>query len=136
MTVLFVSSTRSPWFESQDAAEHVAAAPYSVDMIGYRLSQLGHTVRWAGWKTSRNPFRLARFIDEAKPDIVYTYGSLLALHPLFVRRFLSRHKAFKVVHGWDDHYGRIWGEMFGFAGRVFMDRMENSSSSNPTRSSP
>lgn len=59
-----------------------------------------------------------------KPDIVYTYGSAVSLHPLFCRRFLCKHKAFKVVHGWDDHYGRIWGDLFGWPGKVFMNWME------------
>jgi glycosyltransferase involved in cell wall biosynthesis len=29
-----------------------------------------------------------------------------------------------VVHGWDDHYGRIWGDLFGLPGRILMDWME------------
>lgn len=122
--ILYVSSTRFPWFESQSCAEHFANAPYSIDAIGYNLEKLGWCVGWCGWKSSRNPFTLARRIDEFKPDIVYTYGSTVALHPLLCRRWLCRHKAFKVVHGWDDHYGRIWGNMFGCPGRVLMNWME------------
>lgn len=118
--ILYVSSSRAPWFESQDAAEHFRCAPYSVDAIGYNLEKLGWTVGWCGWKTSHNPLILARRIDEFKPDIIYTYGSLVALHPVWCRRFLCHHKAFKVVHGWDDHYDRIWGDLFGWPGRVFM----------------
>lgn len=99
-------------------------APYSIDAIGANLVALGHRVNWAGWATTSSPLRLARRIDELKPDIVYTYGSTTALTPLFCRRLLCRHKAFKVVHGWDDHYGRIWGDLAGWPGRVFMDWME------------
>ena len=122
--ILYVSSARWSWFESQDSAAHFANAPYSIDAIGYNLEKRGWAVGWCGWMSSRNPFVLARRIDEFKPDIVYTYGSTVALHPLFCRRWLCRHKAFKVIHGWDDHYGRIWGNMFGWVGRVLMDWME------------
>ena len=122
--ILFVSSTRSAWFESQDAEEHFRAAPYSVDAIGYNLAQLGWTVGWAGFPTTRNPFVLARRINDFKPDVIYTYGAIVSLHPLFCRRFLCKWKSFKVVHGWDDHYGRIWGEMFGWPGRVLMNWFE------------
>ena len=122
--VFFVSSSRSKWFESQNAPEHFAAAPYSVDAIGYNLEKRGWEVHWAGWPSTRNPFRLARLIDRYTPDIIYTYGSLIALHPLFCRRFLCRHKDFKVVHGWDDHYGRIWGNLAGWPGHLFMDWIE------------
>lgn len=122
--ILYISSTRWPWFESQCCAEHFANAPYSIDAIGYNLEKLGWSVGWCGWKSSRNPFKLARRIDEFKPDIVYTYGSTVALHPLFCRRWLCHHKVFKVVHGWDDHYGRIWGDLFGWPGRVLMNWME------------
>ncbi len=122
--ILYVSSTRRPWFEDQSAAVHFANAPYSIDAIGYNLEKLGWEVGWCGWRSSRSPFALARRIDEFKPSIVYTYGSTVALHPLFCRRFLCRHRAFRVVHGWDDHYGRIWGNMFGWPGKVLMDWME------------
>ena len=122
--ILYVSSTRRPWFEDQRCAVHYAAAPYSIDAIGYNLEKIGWIVGWCGMKSSCNPFRLAKHIDRFKPDIVYTYGSTVALHPLFCRRFLCGHKTFKVVHGWDDHYGRIWGDMIGRPGKIFMDWME------------
>lgn len=122
--ILYVSSTRRPWFEDQDAARHFSEAPYSIDAIGCRLAERGWTVGWCGWRSARNPFRLARRIDAFKPDVVYTYGSTVALHPLFCRRLLCRHKAFKVVHGWDDHYDRIWNELFGWPGRLFMSWMQ------------
>lgn len=122
--ILYVTSKVFPWFESQDSAEHFARAPYSIDAIGYNLEKLGWTVGWMGRQSARSVFSVARRIDEFKPDIVYTYGSTVALHPLFARRFLCRHKAFKVVHGWDDPYGRIWNELFGWPGKVFMNWME------------
>ena len=122
--ILYVSSTRRPWFESQSSEEHFRNAPYSIDAIGYNLEKLGWIVAWCGWKTSKSPRSLAKKIDEFKPDIIYTYGSTVALHPLLCRRFLCKHKAFKVVHGWDDHYGRIWGDLFGWPGKVLMNWME------------
>ena len=122
--LLFASSTRRKGFENQDPLSHYQEAPYSIEAIGYNLSKLGWEVCWCGWGATHNPFRLANWIDDFKPDIVYSHGSLLALHPLFCRRFLCKHKTFKVVHGWDDHYGRIWGNLFGWPGKVFMDWME------------
>ncbi|MCR5752003.1 MAG: glycosyltransferase family 4 protein [Kiritimatiellae bacterium] len=122
--ILYVSSSRAPWFESQDCVEHYANAPYSIDAIAYNLEKIGWTVGWSGWKGSVNPFKLARRIDEFKPDVIYTYGALVSLHPMICRRLLCRHKAFVVVHGWDDHYGRIWGDLLGLPGRLFMDWME------------
>lgn len=118
--LLYVSSTRSDWFEDPDPEAHLKAAPYSIDAIGCHLARRGWTVGWAGMPTTRNIFRLARRIDEFRPDIIYTYGSLVALHSVWCRKFLCKHRDFKVVHGWDDHYDRIWGEMFGWPGRVFM----------------
>ena len=122
--ILYVSSSRSPWVESQSCEEHFKNAPYSIDAIGYNLEKLGWTVGWCGWKISKSLCALAKKIDEFKPDIIYTYGSAVALHPLFCRRFLCKHKSFKVVHGWDDHYGRIWGNLCGWPGKVFMNWME------------
>ena len=123
--ILYVSSSRSPWFaKGVTAEEHFANAPYSIDAIGYNLEKLGWEVAWLGWADTRNLFHLATEIDEFRPDIIYTYGSAVSLHPLFCRRFLCKHKAFKVVHGWDDHYDRIWGDLFGWPGMVFMSWME------------
>ena len=124
MRVFIVSSSRSPWFESQDPAEHMKFAPYSVDAIGANILKLGHVANWAGWPTSRNPFRLARRIDELKPDIVYTYGALTSLNPIFCRRFLCKHKSFKIIHGWDDEYGTIWDCIIGWPGKIFFNWME------------
>lgn len=122
--ILYVTSKVFPWFESQDATEHFRHAPYSIDAIGYNLEKLGWTVGWMGRATALSPFSVARRIDEFKPAIVYTYGSTVALHPLFARKFLCRHKTFKVVHGWDDPYGRIWNEIAGWPGKVLMNGME------------
>lgn len=123
MNVLFASSTRFPWFESQDAEEHLRRAPYSINAIGCHLVRRGHSVAWAGWNTTAHPRRLARLIDDTHPDVIYTYGSTTALMPLFCRRF-CRWEGFKVVHGWDDAYGDIWGDFAGWPGRVFMNWME------------
>lgn len=67
--ILYVSSTRNPWFESQDSSKHFAAAPYSIDAIGYNLEKIGWTVGWCGWKTSRSPFSLASRIDEYLDEV-------------------------------------------------------------------
>lgn len=121
--ILFVTSKPQPWFENQSCAEHFAHAPYSIDAIGYNLEKLGWTVGWMGRRSAASPFRVATRINGFKPDIVYTYGPTVALHPLAVRPF-CRHRAFKVVHGWDDHYGRIWNELAGRPGKLLMDRVE------------
>ena len=122
--ILYIPSKVWDWYESQNAAEHFARAPYSIDAIGYNLEKLGWAVGWMGRKSARSIFSVARRIDEFKPDIVYTYGSTVALHPLFARKFLCKYKQFKVVHGWDDPYGRIWNELCGWPGKVLMDWME------------
>lgn len=123
--ILYVSSSRSPWYaKGTTAVEHFASAPYSIDAIGYNLEKRGWQVAWLGWHDTKNLFHLAKEIDQFKPDIIYTYGSTVALHPLFCRKFLCCHKAFKVVHGWDDHYGRIWGNILGWPGRILMNWME------------
>lgn len=122
--ILYASSSRADWFENPCALEHWKAAPYSIDAIGCHLEKRGWTVGWAGWPTTRSPRRLADMIDAFKPDVVYTYGSLTALAPLLCRRRLCSWKTFKVVHGWDDAYGDIWGHLAGWPGRLFMNIME------------
>jgi glycosyltransferase involved in cell wall biosynthesis len=122
--ILVASSTRAPWFEVQDMSVHYEHEKYSIGAIFSNLEGCGWKVATYGWKTTRNIFSLARRIDEFKPDVVYTYGSVTALNPLVCRKLICSHKAFKVVHGWDDHYGRIWGALFGFFGRVFMAWLE------------
>lgn len=121
MRILFVSSSRSPWYaKGTSAAAHFAAAPYSIDAIGYNLERMGWTVAWLGWRDTANPLRLAKEIDAFRPDIVYTYGSTAAVWPIVLKRVLCRHRRFLVVHGWDDHYDRIWNERFGWLGKVVM----------------
>lgn len=127
--ILYVSSSHSPWFrKGATAEEHLKNAPYSIDAIGYNLEKRGWTVAWIGWHDTWNPFHLAKEIDEFKPDIVYTYGGVVSLNPLLCRRFLCRHKAFKVVHGWDDEYGfvarHILNWPLGSLAGVFFDWME------------
>lgn len=119
--LLFVSSSRFPWYaKGTSAAAHFAAAPYSIDAIGYNLERMGWTVAWLGWRDTANPLRLAKEIDAFRPDIVYTYGSTAAVWPILLKRVLCRHRRFLVVHGWDDHYDRIWNELFGWPGKVLM----------------
>ena len=96
--ILYITSKIWDWCESQSCAEHFAHAPYSIDAIGYNLEKRGWTVGWMGRKSSKSILSVARRIDEFKPDIIYTYGSLVALHPLIARKLLCKHKAFKVVH--------------------------------------
>ena len=119
--LLYVSSSVQSWYaKGVSAAEHYAAAPYSIDAIGYNLEKLGWTVAWLGLGDTKNPFHLAREIDAFKPDVVYTYGSTAAVWPIFLKRMICRHRKFIVVHGWDDHYDRIWNEMFGWPGKILM----------------
>lgn len=122
--ILYVTSKPQDWFENQDSSVHFREAPYSIDAIGYNLEKLGWTVSWMGRKSATSPLSVARRIDEFKPDIVYTYGSTVAFHPLFARKAICKHKSFKVVHGWDDHYGRIWGEIAGLPGKILMNWIE------------
>lgn len=127
--ILYVSSSHSPWYaKGTGAAEHFKKAPYSIDAIGYNLEKRGWAVAWLGWRDTANPWRLAKEIDAFKPDIVYTYGGVVSLNPFFCRRFLCRHKAFKVVHGWDDEYGvmarQLLRQPFGFLAGIFFDWME------------
>lgn len=122
--ILVASSTRVEWFESQSCADHFRHEPYSLGAIFSNLEMLGWSIHWAGWKTTSKPRRLAEKIDAVKPDVVYTYGSLTALAPLFCRKHLCKWKDFKVVHGWDDAYGDIWGSLAGWPGRHFMNIME------------
>ncbi len=122
--ILLVCSERTDWFETASDLEHFTRHPYSVRAILYHLSLQGWQTGRAGWKTSSSLKSLARRIDEFKPSIIYTYGSTVALNPLLCRRFLCKWKAFKVIHGWDDVYGDIWGEIAGWPGRLLMNIVE------------
>lgn len=121
MRILYVTSYKRTWYaKGVSAAEHFAEAPYSIDAIGYNLEKLGWAVAWLGMRDARNPLHLAKEIDEFKPDVIYTYGSTVAVWPIFLKHMVCRHRNFIVVHGWDDHYDRIWNEMFGWVGKVLM----------------
>lgn len=122
--ILLVCSDRADWFESASDLDHFTKHPYSVRAIFYHLSLKGWQTGRTGWKTSSNLRALAQRIDEFKPSIIYTYGSTVALNPLLCRRFLCKWKSFKVVHGWDDQYGDIWGDIAGWPGRVLMNVIE------------
>ena len=112
--LLIVTSDRSGKVDvTTSASEHFARCPYSLGAIRYNLERLGWTTCYAPVAVSGNPFGLARFIDEFRPDVIYTYGGTVALHPLLCRKWLSRHRCFLVVHGWDDVYGEIWADVFG-----------------------
>ena len=122
--ILLVCSDRADWFETASDVEHFTRHPYSVRAILYHLSLQGWQTCRSGWKTSSRLGALAQRIDAFKPSIIYTYGSTVALNPLICRRFLCKWKSFKVVHGWDDLYGDIWGEFAGWPGRLLMNFVE------------
>ena len=122
--ILLVTSNRSKWLETASDKEHVDYAPYSVGAILYNLSRMGWITSRSGWKTSCSLLKLAKKIDQFKPDIVYTYGSTVALNPLLCRKLVCTWKDFKVVHGWDDAYGDIWNNFLGTPGRIFMNAVE------------
>jgi hypothetical protein len=123
--LLIVTSDRSGKVDvTTSASEHFARCPYSLGAIRYNLERLGWTTCYAPVAVSGNPFGLARFIDEFRPDVIYTYGGTVALHPLLCRKWLSRHRCFLVVHGWDDVYGEIWADVFGAIPGRFMAWME------------
>ena len=122
--ILLVSSDKRDWFETVSDAEHFIRAPYSVGAILYNLADLGWLTARAGWKTAHSLRSLAQKIDFFRPSIVYTYGSTVALNPVWCRKYLCKWKSFKVVHGWDDLYGDIWGNLLGFGGRLFMNEVE------------
>ena len=122
--LLFVSSHRMAGFESPDTQAVFERYAFSLGAIGYHLEQIGWETRRVGLAGSRNPLRLARVIDEFKPDIIYTYGSVTALNPLLARRLFCKHRNFRVVHGWDDVYGDLWRCAFGWLPGKWMDVME------------
>ena len=125
MRLLIVTSSRAEVYEKSDIIELYRQVQYSLGAIAYNLTdRYGYKVRTIGMKGAINPFSLARFIDEFKPDVIYTYGPVVALHPLLCRRFLCHCKTFRIVHGWDDHYDRIWGDLAGWPGRIFMSWMQ------------
>jgi glycosyltransferase involved in cell wall biosynthesis len=122
--IIFYTSTRITKVKETDTAEtHFATWPFSLGAIRYNLEKLGWTTRYVTLTTAKSLLRTTRLIDSFKPDIIYTYGSTVALNPLICRPF-CRHKAFQVIHGWDDVYGEVYAEVFGKIPGLFMDWME------------
>lgn len=123
--LLFVTSDRSCTVdETTDAEKHFKLVPYSLGAIRYNLERIGWTTCYAPFALSSNTFKLARFIDRFKPDVIYTYGSTVALHPLYCRRVICGYRDFKVIHGWDDVYGEIWADVYGRIPGIFMAWVE------------
>ncbi|MGI6099555.1 MAG: glycosyltransferase family 4 protein [Lentisphaerae bacterium] len=123
MRLLLVSTHRKPEFETLSAADYFALHPYSVGAILHNLELRGWQTRRLGIRSTVHPGRLIRAINDFRPDIIYTYGSLTALNPVWLRR-LCRHRSYKVVHGWDDVYGEIWHDVYGWLPGRLMDIME------------
>lgn len=123
--LLIVTSDRSGRADETTRAEdQFKQQPYSLAAIRYNLEQLGWASCYAPLATSARLFKLTSLIDTYQPDIVYTYGGTVALNPLFCRTFLCRHKAFRIIHGWDDLYGEVWDDYFGKLPGLFMHWME------------
>ncbi len=97
--------------------------PYSVSAILYNLEKIGWTTKRVGLRTSVQPRRLIKVINDFQPDIIYTYGSLTALNPVWVRRF-CRHSSYTIAHGWDDVYGEIWSDVYGKIPGLVMNFIE------------
>lgn len=122
--ILFYSSDRSGTINVNDSASyHFSLYPYSIGAIRFNLESLGWQTCYAPLSLTKNPIQTCRLINSFKPSIVYTYGSLTALNPILVRPFCT-HNDFKVVHGWDDVYGEIWADVFGFPFGYFMNWFE------------
>lgn len=122
--IVFYTSDRIGSVKETDSAEqHFATWPFSLGAIRYNLEKLGWSTRYVTLATSKSPLRTIRLINEFQPDIVYTYGSTVALTPLLCRPF-CRHKTFRVIHGWDDVYGEVWADAFGKVPGALMDWME------------
>lgn len=123
--LLIVTSERLGFFDEKTSAEeHFKKLPFSIGAIRYNLEKIGWVTCYSPFSSSSNPLKLAKLIDTFKPDIIYTYGGTIALHPLFCRKLLCRHRAFKVVHGWDDLYGEVWTHVFGRIPGLLMSWME------------
>jgi glycosyltransferase involved in cell wall biosynthesis len=115
---LFVSSNPDPCFDTDSTEGLFKRKQYSLACIGYYLERLGWQTRRIGRQASLTPRRIIRHIDTFQPDIIYTYGTLIALNPILARRFCGWSK-FTVVHGWDDDYRDVWRYNYGpLAGRL------------------
>ncbi len=123
MRLLLASTHRKAEFETLPTEAYFKLHPYTVGAILHNLEQLGWQTRRLGIRSAIRPGRLIAAINAFRPDIVYTYGSLTALNPIWLRR-LCRHRAYRVVHGWDDVYGEIWRDVYGWLPGKLMDAME------------
>ena len=122
--ILMVTSCHSEEWPTKPIKDLFNQKPYSIYAILYNLVKKGWVEKRAGLHQSIFPWKLARLIDEFKPDIIYTYGSFVALNPLIARKFWCRHKSFKVIHGWDDRYGDIWNDVYGWLPGIYMRWIE------------
>jgi len=123
MRLLLVSTHRSEEFEALSTEAYFERYPYSVGAILFNLERLGWQTRRLGIKSTAHPRKLVAAIDAFQPDIIYTYGALTALLPVWLRR-CCRHRAYRVVHGWDDVYGEIWRDVYGWLPGILMNRIE------------
>jgi len=122
--IIFYTSDRSGKVKETDSAEtHYSIWPFSLGAIRYNLEKLGWTTHYVTLATAKSLVRTDRLLETFKPDIIYTYGSTVALNPLLCRPF-CRHKTFKVIHGWDDVYGEVCADAFGKIPGLIMDWME------------
>ncbi len=123
MRLLLVSTHRSEEFETLSTEAYFRLYPYSVGAILFNLERQGWQTRRLGIRTTAHPSKLIAAINGFQPDIIYTYGSLTALLPVWLRR-CCRHRAYRVVHGWDDVYGEIWRDVYGWLAGCLMNRVE------------
>ncbi len=89
----------------------------------YHMEKMGWQIGWAGRKTTQSFRKLKKRIDAFQPDIIYTYGAITSLNPILVHPF-CKHKKYKVIHGWDDAYGDIWGGLSGRPAKIIMNFLE------------
>jgi hypothetical protein len=122
--ILFYSSDAAKTVKESDTAEtHFKIQPYSIGAIRYNLEKIGWTTAYTTWTTASDPIASVRLINSFKPDIVYSYGSTMALNPLLLRPF-CKHRKYIVVHGWDDDYGMMFTDISGRAMGAAMRWME------------
>lgn len=125
MRILIATSSRAEIYEKSDIAELFRQVKYSLGAIIYHLSRKPDVViDTAGFRTTVNPKRLAAKIASFRPDIVYTHGAISALVPIYLRKHGCAWRNYKVIHGWDDVYGEIWRDVYGWLPGWLMDIME------------
>lgn len=123
MRLLLVSTHRNEEFETLSTEAYFKLYPYSLGAILFNLERQGWQTRRLGLKSTAHPRKLIAAINDFQPDIVYTYGSLTALLPIWLRR-CCRHRTYRVVHGWDDVYGEIWRDVYGWLPGRLMNLIE------------